>query len=215
MVPSQPGTGFTRWNAGGLISSTDVVRSSLSDAVPAPPDQYSMNTPFGEMIAASSRIALSYLDRLTDGIDAADFGKLARCGGTVIDANHPAFIVGHLSIYPSRIIDELGGDAGRVAPGDVYENLFSPSAECRDDPDATIYPPRSELIQRCRSGYEAAIAALQSADDDAFRRPNANEKMRAKFATTGAMHGFYVGGHFMMHMGQLSTWRRAMGLPPA
>ena len=37
----------------------------------------------------------------------------------------------------------------------------------------------------------------------------------SKFPTAGAMLGFYVGGHFMIHIGQMSAWRRAVGLGPA
>ena len=48
-----------------------------------------------------------------------------------------------------------------------------------------------------------------------FLLENPNERMRAKFPTNGAMLAFYVGGHFMLHMGQLSAWRRAVGLGPA
>ena len=40
-------------------------------------------------------------------------------------------------------------------------------------------------------------------------------KYVARFPTKGAALGFYVGGHFMMHMGQLSAWRRAMGMGAA
>jgi hypothetical protein len=31
----------------------------------------------------------------------------------------------------------------------------------------------------------------------------------------GALVSFYLGGHVMNHVGQLSAWRRAMGLPSA
>jgi hypothetical protein len=29
------------------------------------------------------------------------------------------------------------------------------------------------------------------------------------------MLGFYLSGHVMSHLGQLSAWRRCLGLPPA
>ena len=65
------------------------------------------------------------------------------------------------------------------------------------------------------TNYQAAIAALEQAEDSVFEQQNPNEAMRQKFATIGAMHGFYVGGHFMMHMGQMSAWRRMAGFGPA
>ena len=169
----------------------------------------------GSMIAASARLALVYNQRLTQDIPAGDFAAMARVGDTTIDANHPAFILGHLAIYPARIVSELGGDASGIEPSERDDELFSPKASCVDDPDGSIYPGKDELIQRTVKNYEAAIEALESAPNDAFSVANSNEAMRGKFASVGAMHGFYVGGHFMMHMGQLSTWRRIMGLGSA
>ena len=62
---------------------------------------------------------------------------------------------------------------------------------------------------------EEIDALIEQAEDEVFQQQNPNEAMREKFATIGAMHGFYVGGHFMMHMGQMSAWRRMAGLGPA
>ena len=171
------------------------------------------NSNFGSMIAASARLGLGYLDRLAGDVSAEHFSRLAVAGDQTVDANHPAFILGHLSIYPSRVVKELGFDASGVEPSAEYLDLFAPGNPCVDDPDGNRYPGKDELLTKVRTGYEAAIDALQRADDAAFRQPNPNEKMASKFATVGAMHGFYVGGHFMMHMGQLSTWRRVMGYP--
>ena len=167
------------------------------------------------MIAASARLALVYHQRLTADVPDEKFASLARVGDVVIDANHPAFIAGHLSIYPNRIVSELGGDASAIMPTAHYDELFSPSASCVDDPDCSIYPGKAELIERLVASYEAAIEALEAAPNSAFEQENSNENMRGKFASVGAMHGFYVGGHFMMHMGQLSTWRRVLGMPAA
>ena len=170
---------------------------------------------FGNAIAASVDLSLGYVDRLSGGVSDEQFGRLARVGDTVIDANHPAFIVGHLSIYPARIFSDLGHDASTVTPSAHYLELFSPSASCLDDPDRTLYPPKDELLDRMKTGYTAAAELLRSTDDAAFAVENPNAKMRAKFDTLGAMHAFYVSGHIMMHVGQWSTWRRAIGLPPA
>lgn len=169
----------------------------------------------GSMIAASARIALSYNERLTTDVPEEKFASMARVGDVVIDANHPAFIAGHLSIYACRIVEELGGDASAIKPTAHYDQLFSPSASCVDDPQCSIYPAKSELVENLTTAYQAAIKTLEAAPDEIFTRENPNESMRGKFASIGAMHGFYVGGHFMMHMGQLSTWRRIMGMGSA
>ncbi len=170
----------------------------------------------GEMIAASGELSIAQAERLLVGIKPEDFGKFARPGDQVVESNHPAFIFGHLSIYPHRVIAQLGQDATEFVPTDAYQTLFSPKATCQDDPDGTIYPPKDELVETMLAGHRRVNELLRESDDDQFQDRNPVEgRMRELFPTKGAAIGFYVGGHVFMHMGQLSAWRRAMGLPPA
>jgi hypothetical protein len=112
-------------------------------------------------------------------------------------------------------VEQLGGDASGLAPSAKFLELFSKDAKCVDDPDGTIYPAMDEIVAALLKGYSAAVDALESAPDATFQVANPNEAMRGKFPTIGAMHTFYVGGHFMLHMGQMSAWRRAVGLGAA
>lgn len=169
----------------------------------------------GPMIAASAHLGLSYAERLLQDVPRDQFARFAKVGGTVIHSNHPAFIYGHLGIYAPRIVEQLGGDVGGLAPSETFLKLFSKDAQCVDDPDGSIYPGMDEIVSALKTGYTAAITSLESAPDDIFHEANPNEPMRAKFPTIGAMHAFYVGGHFMLHMGQMSAWRRAIGLGAA
>ena len=169
----------------------------------------------GPMIAASARVGLGYAERLSKDVSADQFARFARIGDTVIESNHPAFIYGHLSLYAANVIDGVGGDAGPYRPSDKYTELFSKDATCVDDPDGSIYPAMDEVTGKLFDGYRAVVEALDGAPDDCFMVENPNERMRPKFPTAGAMLGFYVGGHFMIHIGQMSAWRRAMGLGPA
>lgn len=167
---------------------------------------------YGPMIADSARLGLAYAERLLKDIPADRFARLATIQGQTIDSNHPAFVFGHLSLYPSRIVKELGGDASSIEPTEAYVNLFDHRASCVDDPSGTVYPAMEEIGERFFAAHRLAIEVLTSADDSLFILPNPNEAMRAKFATIGSMHGFYVGGHMMLHIGQLSAWRRMVGL---
>ncbi|TVP99349.1 MAG: DinB family protein [Planctomycetaceae bacterium] len=168
----------------------------------------------GPMIADSARLGVAYAQRLLAGIPADRFARLATVDGHAIESNHPAFIFGHLSLYPSRIVSELGADAATIEPSDEYVRWFDHRAACVDDPDGGIYPPMDEITERFFAAHALAIEVLQAADDSRFVVENPNEAMRAKFATIGSMHGFYVGGHLMLHIGQLSAWRRMIGLGP-
>lgn len=169
----------------------------------------------GQMIADSARLCVAYADRMMEGVTPEQFARFATVGGQTIESNHPAFILGHLSLYPSRVVSDLGGDVTAIAPTEKYEALFSPQATCLDDPDGKLYPAMEEIVSKFSNAHAAAIEAVLAADDSAFAPENPNERMRSKFGSIGAMHGFYLGGHMMIHMGQFSAWRRAMGLGPA
>lgn len=169
----------------------------------------------GDMIADSLQISLRYAEMLAVGISASDFGKLARVDGRPIVSNHPAWVYGHLSLYAPRVITDLGGDASAIAVPEAWDGLFGPQSECQDDADGSIYPGKDQLVEQVLNGYRAAEAALRGADDGVFAQPNPNERMRSKFATLGGMENFYVGGHMMIHFGQVSAWRRMMGLGAA
>jgi hypothetical protein len=169
----------------------------------------------GPMIAASARLGLGYAERLLKDVTPEQFPRYAKIGDTLIESNHPAFIYGHLSLYPSRVIEQAGGDPAEFLPSSQFEQLFSKDARCVDDPDGSIYPPMDEVTSALLRGYQAAVETLEKAADEVFQAENPNEAMRERFPTKGAALGFYVGGHFMLHMGQMSAWRRAMGMGPA
>jgi hypothetical protein len=97
-----------------------------------------------------------------------------------------------------------------------YESFFKFGSECQDDPGAKVYPPLSKLKTLFFDGYRAAVAAVEMAADDLFDAPNPAEgRLREMFPTVGSAINFYLIGHVQAHLGQFSTWRRAMGLAPA
>jgi hypothetical protein len=170
----------------------------------------------GNIIAASCTLGMTYAERLLKDIPDHDFARFARPGGQLVTSNHPAFVFGHLSLYGPRIVEQLGGDVSAIRPPEQFESLFSKDATCRDDPDGTLYPPPTAITETFFAGYRAAIETLRATDDARFLEPNpATGPIRDTFPTKGAMHAFYVGGHLMMHLGQISAWRRMMNLAPA
>ena len=174
-----------------------------------------MASNIGPMISASAKLGVGYAERLLKDVRPDQFARFAKIGDTVIQSNHPCFVLGHLGLYVPRILQQLGQDGSSYESSDAFKQVFSKDATCVDDPDGTIYPPMDEVVAAMLDGYRAAAVALDDADDAVFMEDNPNEVMRSKFPTKGAMIGFYVGGHLMMHIGQMSAWRRAMGLGPA
>ena len=175
-----------------------------------------MSRSIGNIIADSLALSVGYADRLSAGLTPENFARFAAPGGDIIESNHPAFTYGHLSLYAPRIIGQLGRDDLAVAVPDKFETVFSKDARCADDPDGSAYPSMDAVLQLFKSGYANASTALREADDATLQQENPTPgRMTELFPTLGSMHGFYVGGHMMMHLGQLSAWRRMQSLGPA
>ncbi|MFZ4575049.1 MAG: DinB family protein, partial [Phycisphaerales bacterium] len=93
-----------------------------------------------------------------------------------------------------------------------WEALFKAGVACHDDPDGTIYPSFEAVKAHYFRATDAAIEKLGTIGDDVLIREPAEERLRSRFPTVGSMLNFLLIGHTSMHMGQLSTWRRCMGL---
>lgn len=171
---------------------------------------------YGEMIASAAALTTMYAERLIQGVKAEDFARFARPGGVAVQSNHPAFILGHLSLYPRRVLEHLGQTAGVATYPATWDGLFQNGVECRDDPRGDIYPPMAEISRFFFDGYRAAAEVIRVARDAQLSAPNPAEgRMRELFPTLGAMLAFYLCGHPQVHLGQFSAWRRMMGLPAA
>ena len=173
-----------------------------------------MTRSIGNIIGDSLSLSLGYAERLLKDVPADQFARLANVGGTAVNSNHPAFVYGHLSLYAPRILEQLGQDVPQIPDG--FNDVFSKDAQCADDPDSSIYPAMDSVTTFFFDGYKAALDALRNAEDETFHQPNpAGGRMTELFPTIGSMQNFYVGGHMMIHMGQMSAWRRMAGLGPA
>ena len=165
-------------------------------------------------VSETLHISLGYAQQLLNDVPADKFARFATVGDKTVISNHPAFVYGHLSLYGTRIAEQL--QAASHALPESYVELFSKDATCVDDPAGSIYPPMDEITRHFFASYEAAAQAIPTASGEMYAQPNPGTGPMAKrFPTLGSMHNFYVGGHFMMHMGQVSAWRRMMGLGPA
>lgn len=156
------------------------------------------------------RIVKIYTEALVKDVQPGDFARKARG----VDANSPAFNFGHLTLYPERILTIIGRpDLAR--PDDQWDQWFKAGQPCVDDPDCRVYPAMSVIMDRFHSRYGAAIEAVKSCDDAVFSRPNPNERMKDMLPTVGGVVAFLLDGHCQSHLGQVSFWRRCMGMKSA
>lgn len=157
-----------------------------------------------------------YAHRLLKNLPAERCGRFSSPGGQSVQANHPTFTIGHLCLYPQRVLEFLGQDPQPAQPPETYDALFSKTAKCQDDTDGTLYPPISEVVEFFDKSYALAITAIRNATEEQLSAENPiDNPMKSICPTLGSLLTFYLTSHVMTHLGQLSTWRRMEGLPPA
>lgn len=149
------------------------------------------------------------------GISPNQFGRLAAPGGVVIQSNHPAWVYGHLAIYPARVLTMLGAPADAAAVPAAFTDLFKDGTACLDDAAGTIYPRMEEITAAYFKGHDVLAAHVASMSDDSLLKDHPDEARRVNFPTVGAHINFMLNDHISLHIGQVSAWRRMMGLGSA
>lgn len=176
-----------------------------------------MSGTIGSIIAAPGRLTMSYGEAMLKGVEARQFARLALGkDGKPVQSNHPAWVFGHLGLYSARAMELIGKPVGVCAKPAGWDDLFKNGTPCKDDPEGTIYPKMDQIAQHYLTGYRAVLEALPTVPDAVFQQPNPAEgRMKEMLPTLGAMVTFLVTAHPMSHFGQVSAWRRFMGLGSA
>ncbi|MCB9844510.1 MAG: DinB family protein [Phycisphaeraceae bacterium] len=174
-----------------------------------------MNT-MATSLSACVKLSTGLGEMLLKDVTAETFARKARVGGVEVDAVHPAFVYGHLCLYPSRALELLGVPTDAAEPPTGFADVFRAGLECRDDPKGSIYPAMEAIVSAFRRSYGAFVEGVLSVGDEVFA-PELPEdhRMRSRTVTVGGTVAFYMLSHTMMHLGQVSTWRRCMGLGSA
>lgn len=160
--------------------------------------------PLASAILITWRRNAAYAQRLVADLGDADM-QAQPVRGQVM--NHPAWVLSHLALYSSVA-------AAMLHPLPFPDPLDHPHGQ-RSEPvaDPASYLPRVELVQHYRHTHDEAEAALLAASPPVFAFPNPLERARAQQPTVGDMLVTLMVKHESGHLGQLSAWRRAMGLP--
>jgi hypothetical protein len=168
-----------------------------------------------ELILPVAKVVQTYAESLLKGIEPGIAARKPVVSGTTIEINHPTFNYGHLSLYAGRAIALLGGDKNLAEVPENWEPLFKNGAPCQDDPSGTIYPAFPLVREHFLKGYGAALQFLSQVDNSAFEKPTTEERLVSRFPTVGTFAIHLLTSHINMHMGQISGWRRCMGLGAA
>ncbi len=168
-----------------------------------------------QQIVAAAKLARAYGERLLVGINPQQFARKPVVNGKTIDTNHPAWVYGHLATYPTKVAAMVGLDAAQLAPPANFEELFKDGTPCKDDAAGNVYPAMEAVTGAFFRTHDALFESLGGIDDAKLLVQTPDEKARQRFPQIGGRVLFMCNNHLMMHFGQVSAWRRCVGLPPA
>ncbi len=150
------------------------------------------------------QFGVGFLKNMLEGIDSDKLTHQPNPG-----MNHPIWIVGHL-------VDTMGFAAGLCGGSykspDGWAELFGMKSVPIDD--VSKYPDAATLLAELDKAVEVIAPALAAIEADTLATEMPDEGFRQMMPTVGDGLTFLLNGHIMMHIGQLSAWRRACGMPP-
>ncbi len=121
--------------------------------------------------------------------------------------NHPAWILSHLNLYAGIAVD--------MALGTAFEDPAEHRHGQKSEPlaDSNVYESKDVLLTAWTRLHTDGEFALTAATPEYTSRPNRLERWRTLHPTVGDMLVTLMVKHESGHLGQLSAWRRAMGMP--
>ena len=156
------------------------------------------------------RMLLNYGERLT--ADLTDDHLAQVPAGNLTP---PVWLLGHVAIVGPYALGLLGReDLADYVPQSWAEN-FGPGTTPLRYAEGFTPPSLGELRATIRTGHERVEGALDAADFEALNlhEPNPIDFLVASFPTKRDLLAHLLTTHDAIHLGQLSAWRRAAGLP--
>lgn len=128
-------------------------------------------------------------------------GKLAA------PANHPAWVLSHLNLY-LPIMESL--ILGESFP-DPKTHRFGMTS--KPELDVSLYAPKAVLLAEFGKGHQRVIDLLEQSDESILALPVSLERWKAAMPVVGLVLPYLMLNHENCHLGQISAWRRVLGLP--
>lgn len=120
--------------------------------------------------------------------------------------NHAAWVLSHLNVYAPIAAAMLRGKSF----DDPMDHRYGQKSEVSDNP--AEYLGRAALMDEFIRVHDDAERALAETTDAILAGPTPLERWRTQHPQTGQMVLTLMVKHESFHLGQLSAWRRALGL---
>lgn len=122
--------------------------------------------------------------------------------------NHPAWILCHLNVYAAVVGRLLRAQQVDDPLGTSFARNSAVSNQLGD------HPPPSRIVADYTRLHDEALQGLDSAADTVFETENPIPRWRTLHPRIGEQLVTLMVKHESFHLGQLSAWRRSMGMAP-
>lgn len=146
---------------------------------------------------------LSFLKMLVEDIEE---GKMCEQPGGL--ANHPAWTLPHL-VTGSEFAGQLLGLVP-LMPQDWFAKYGRGSTPSTDPAD---HPSKTDALAALEQHHARISDVCANLDPAVLDRPNPDDDFRQIMPTVGDALVFLLCAHESVHIGQINSWRKAMGLP--
>ena len=158
------------------------------------------------MIETILRLAednLTYVEALVSDIEDSQMAQ--QPGGLV---NHPAWTLGHLVVSQDFALQLLEAPS---AADPSWVRLFGSGGTPTDD--RLNFPAKTELLTALRMEHDKVANAFRENFERRASATNPFAPLVPRFPTIGDLVMHLMTTHEASHLGQLSAWRRAQGMP--
>lgn len=122
--------------------------------------------------------------------------------------NPPVWILGHLVTTMNTVLKLIGQPT--VGP-EEYRTWFGPNSKL--DALPAQLPTKAQLLGQISELSERVLVELPKLSDDDLNKPNATGFRPEQLPTMRDVFEVLLLTHPMLHVGQLSVWRRLQNLP--
>ena len=124
---------------------------------------------------------------------------------TVARMNHAAWVFSHLNAYlpvVRALVEELPFDDPEHHPYGMHSH-----------PVGTGYASQRQLLDQFVNGHAGVSELLEGKSEHFFTQAVPLPRWRDRMPTMGILLGHLMARHESTHLGQVSAWRRSLGLP--
>jgi hypothetical protein len=156
-----------------------------------------------EHLIQGSRVNLDYAHKLV-----ADIPEENMCLQKVPGMNHAAWVLGHITYVFDSMVSVYGE---KPSMSDDWKKLFNLAS--KPDADRSKYPSKQALLDAYHAAYERFVEVVKRASPELLAQEFPNPRLRPTLPTIGIAMVHVLTSHQGVHLGQLSAWRRAHGMP--